>query len=436
MTDQSLAERFAGLPEARRKRILASLSERERAALEYCWEFWARPKQLEPAGDWRVWLLLSGRGYGKSRCGAEWVRKLIEQGAASRVALVAATASDARSVVVEGESGLLSVCPAWNRPLFEPTKRRLTWPSGAIATLYSAEEPDRLRGPQHDAAWADELGAWRYPEAWDQLMFGLRLGTDPRVVVTTTPRPTPIIRQLATEPTTFVTRGSTYENRAHLAPGFLQEIERRYAKTRLGRQEIFGEILDDHPGALFQRADIEAARVRDAAPLLRIVVAIDPAVSSGESSNETGIVVVGLGTDGHAYVLDDLSGRYTPYEWARKAVTAYHDKRADRVVAEKNQGGALVESNLRTVDPRIPYKGVTASRGKQTRAEPIAALYEQGRVHHVGYFAALEDQMVCWEPGAPGADSPDRVDALVWGITELVLDSQPVARDWEHLPPA
>ena len=691
---------------------------------------------------------------------------LVETGRASRIGLVAATSADARDVVVEGESGLLNVCPPWNRPAYEPSKRRLTWPSGAIATLYSADEPDRLRGPQHDAAWClvgetmvtmgdgtprpirdvavgdmvatpvgprrvvgsamtrrqaevfrlslsdgravvatadhpifvvgvgfvpmnrlergmrtcvigafdgagergtcgaaditrrtsvctakyggahtgrflrdttcttstrtsptidlktsccsaslntarctrkltsgriergpswqatrhsvrhassarvtgsspaldvaptievarstrrvtarrsastrrgpfdskgsdasardaaprspqrsafrsiarsgatrgrprieaprasreswrapsvaahsraheatrgsaradadyaftpaivsvkrlneprdvfdiavdgarvffangvlvhncDELAAWRYPDAWDQLMFGLRLGQDPRVVVTTTPRPTPLVRQLVTASTTHTTRGSTYENRAHLAPGFLAEIERRYGQTRIGRQEIYGEILDDNPGALFHRADIERGRVREAPTLIRIIVAIDPAVSSDETSDETGIVVVGLGTDMHAYVLDDVSGRYTPAAWARRAIAAFHSHRADRIVAEVNQGGALVEANLRTVDPRIPYKAVRASRGKAIRAEPVAALYEQGRVHHVGVLAALEDQLVGWDP-TTAVKSPDRLDALVWGVTELLVEAQPVSRQLENLPP-
>jgi phage terminase large subunit-like protein len=385
-----------------------------------------------------------------TRTGAEWIRSLVESGRASRVALVAATAADARDVVVEGESGLLAISPPWNRPLYEPSRRRLTWRNGAIASLYSADEPDRLRGPQHDAAWTDELAAWRYPEAWDQLMFGLRLGTDPRVVVTTTPRPTPLIRQLISLPTTVVTRGTTYENRAHLAEAFYESIVRQYEGTRLGQQELLAELLDDNPGALFRRNDIESGRVREAPPLVRIVVAIDPAVSHGESANETGIVVVGLGVDGHAYILSDLSGRLSPYEWARAAVDAYHGHRADRIVAEKNQGGALVESNLRTVDPRIPYKGVTATRGKTTRAEPVAALYEQGRVHHVGCFPKLEDQMCAWDPSgqvarsrresaaasANRSTSPDRMDALVWGLTELLVEAQPVIRDFDNLPPA
>lgn len=430
----SLAQRFATLPETKRKKILSSLSAKERAALEYTWEWWARPNQLEPDGDWRVWLLLSGRGSGKTRAGAEWVRKIIEKGRASRVALVAATAADARDVVTEGDSGLLNICPRWNRPIYEPSKRRLTWPSGAIATLYSADEPDRLRGPQHDAAWADEVAAWRYPEAWDQLMFGLRLGEDPRVVATTTPRPTPLIRSLVASATTYVTRGSTYENRAHLAAGFLAEIERRYANTRLGRQEIHGEILDDNPGAIFHVADIEKGRVREAPSLVRIVVGVDPALSTNAQSDLTGIVVVGLGVDGHAYVVSDVSGKYTPAEWARRVIAAYHAQRADRIVVEKNAGGDLVVSNLRTCDPRVPIKTVHASRGKAIRAEPVAALYEQGRVHHVGVFAALEDEMIAWD-ASTSEKSPDRMDALVWATWELMLEPQFVRREIENLPP-
>jgi predicted phage terminase large subunit-like protein len=366
------------------------------------------------------------------------------------VALVAATAADARDVVVEGESGLLAICPPWCRPHYEPSKRRLTWPNGAIATTYSADEPDRLRGPQHDAAWADELAAWRYPEAWDQLQFGLRLGTDPRLIVATTPRPTPIIRGLLAASSTHVTRGSTYENRDNLAAAFFEQIIAKYEGTRLGRQELLAEVLDDNPGALFLLFHIERTRVRACPPLCRIVVAIDPAISSNATSDETGIIVVGLGYDGHAYVLDDLSGRYTPAEWARRAVEAYHKYEADRLVAEVNQGGELVVANIRTVDSTVPVKTVRASRGKQVRAEPVAALYEQGRVHHVGFLGALEDQMCAWDPSAPAtrarasaagtpgdsrSKSPDRLDALVWGVTELLLDLMPVLRDLENLPP-
>jgi phage terminase large subunit-like protein len=442
------------LSERERAAILKALTPKERDRLQYLWEFWARPKQLAPEGDWRVWLLCAGRGFGKTRVGAEWVRKRASADANARIALVAPTAADVRDVVVEGESGILAVSPPSERPLYEPSKRRLSWPNGAIATLYSADEPDRLRGPQHSDAWADELSSWRYPEAWDQLQFGLRLGLDPRIVVTTTPRPTPLIKDLIASPSTFTTRGTTYENAANLAPVFLESIERKYAQTRLGRQEIFAEVLSDNPGALFFASQIERLRVRRAPRLLRIVVAIDPAVSNNPTSDETGIVVVGLGVDMHAYVLADLSGRYTPAEWARRAVVAFHHYQADRIVAEVNQGGALVESNLRTVDPRVPFKAVRASRGKAIRAEPVAGLYEQGRVHHVGVFAPLEDQMCSYDPLTAGSapkrvkdsrrdpspsamlsKSPDRFDALVWGVTEVMVEAQPSRRNFTHLPP-
>ena len=420
------------MPESRRAAILASLTAEERSRLLYLWRVWARPKQLTPPGDWLVWLILAGRGFGKSRTGAEWVRENVTAGKAARIALVADTAADAREVMVEGESGILATSPPWFRPTYEPSKRRLTWPNGAIATTYSAEEPDQLRGPQHDLAWADELAKWRYPDAWDQLRFGLRLGRDPRVIVTTTPRPTPIIRSLISEATTHVTRGATHENRANLAPAFLATVVARYEGTRLGRQELYAEILDDVPGALWKRDTIDSARVREAPALRRIVVAIDPAVTSGEASDETGIVVVGVSHDGHGYVLDDASGRHTPNEWARIAVAKLDAWRADRIVAEVNNGGDLVETNIRTVRRNAPFTAVRASRGKATRAEPVAALYEQGKVHHVGMLATLEDQLCSWEPSA--AKSPDRLDALVWGLSNLMLGEAEPARGVGQAP--
>lgn len=392
----------------------------------------ARPNQRPPAGDWRTLLILAGRGFGKTRTGAEWVRDLVENHGSRRVALVAPTAADARDVMIEGESGILAVSPGWDRPRYEPSKRRLTWPNGAIATFYSADEPERLRGPQHDAAWCDELASWRHPEAWDMLMFGLRLGADPRVVVTTTPRPTRLLRSLVEDPAVAVTRGTTYENRANLAPGFLDQIVRKYEGTLLGRQEIAAEILDDLPGVLWSRRLIEAARVRTVPPLARVVVAIDPAGTSGPDADETGIIVAGRDSAGHAWVLADLSGRYRPTEWARTAVAAYHAHHADRIVAEVNNGGEMVEAILRVIDANLPFAPVHAARGKVTRAEPVAALYEQGRVHHLGAFPQLEDQMCGLirggydGGGGPGrARSPDRVDALVWALTDLVLVPMP-----------
>lgn len=322
--------------------------------------------------------------------------------------------------MVEGESGILAIAPPWFVPKYEPSNRRVVWPNGAIATTFSADEPDRLRGPQHDAAWCDELAAWRYKEAWDNMLLGLRLGVDPRVVVTTTPKNTPLYRSVLKRPTTVVTRGTTYENIANLAPGFAEDIITQYEGTRLGRQELYAELLDDAEGALWNRQMLEALRVQEAPQLVRVVVAVDPAVTAGAESSETGIIVAGLGTDWHGYVLDDRTVRASPDGWGRRAVDAYHEWGADRVVAEVNQGGDMVEHVIRTVDATVSYKAVRASRGKQTRAEPISALYEQGRVHHVGYFAHLEDQMCSWEPGL---ESPDRMDALVWAITELMLDA-------------
>ena len=394
----------------------------------------ARPSQRPPDGDWRIWLLLAGRGFGKTRTGAEWVRGLVDTRRAGRIALVAPTAADARDVMVEGESGLLAVSPPWNRPIYEPSKRRLTWPGGAIATTYSADEPERLRGPQHDAAWADELAVWRYPQAWDMLLLGLRLGADPRAVVTTTPRPGRLIAELLGDPSVTVTRGTTFENMDNLAPAFIRQIIARYRGTRLERQEIYAEVLSDLPGALWTQAGLETMRVKQVAELARVVVGIDPAVSAGAGANETGIVVAGRGCDGHAYVLDDLSMHGTPFAWAQKAVAAYHKWRAVRIVAEVNQGGEMIESLLRTVDPVIAYRAVRASRGKLARAEPVAALYEQGRCHHVGLFPELEEQMCAFgalsKAGRDAGPGLDRVDALVWALTDLMLSRPITPRIW------
>lgn len=389
------------------------------------WPRHARPNQLPPPGRWQTWLIRAGRGFGKTRAGAEWVRAQIESGRCKRMHLVAPTSADVRDTMVEGVSGILSVCPPWNRPVYEPSKRRLTWPNGSVAILFSSEEPDRLRGPQCDGAWADELAAWKRPETWDQLLFGLRLGENPQVCVTTTPRPTKIIKDLLVSPTTVETRGTTYENRDNLAPAFFERIVRQYEGTRLGRQEIEAVILDDNPGALWQRGTIERGRVTQPPVLTRIVVAIDPSGSSNEGAAEAGIVCAGKGVDGQGYVLSDRTLRGTPREWASEAVAEYHARQADRIVAEVNYGGEMVRMTVQTIDPAVPYKDVRASRGKQVRAEPIAALYEQNRVHHVGALPQLEDECCEWEPGAP---SPNRMDALVWALTELMLD--PAASDY------
>lgn len=366
----------------------------------------------------------------------------ISEGKAQRIALVAATAADVRDTVVEGQSGILACSPPWYEPKYEPSKRRLTWPrlrtkGGSLgpevrATTFSADEPDRLRGPQHDTALADELAAWFYDEAWAQLMFGLRLGDDPRVCVATTPRPTPIIRELLRDSSTVVTRGSTYDNRANLAPAFLTSIVKKYEGTRLGRQELHAEILDDAPGALWKRDQLDALRVASVPEFRTIVVAVDPAVTSGEDSDETGILVAGLGEDSHGYVLEDLSGKYTPDEWATKVVSAVDRWNADRVVVETNQGGDLAVNNVRTKRRALPVRKIHASRGKRLRAEPVAALYEQGRVHHKGGFAQLEDELCQWEPGV-SPDSPNRLDAMVYALTELMVDHDPKPSKSSHV---
>jgi phage terminase large subunit-like protein len=411
---------------------MARWSAKAQTEFPYAWgEWWARANQLPPAGDWLVWLMLAGRGFGKTRAGAEWCRMQIAAGH-GRLALVAATAADVRDVMIEGQSGILAISPPWARPQYEPSKRRLVWSNGAQATAYSADEPERLRGPQHDAAWCDEIGAWRYPEAWDMLMFGLRLGPHPRVCVTTTPRPTKLIRELLTASTTTVTRGSTFDNQSNLPASFFDQILRRYEGTRLGRQEIYAELLEDVPGALWTHESIE----RDRLPygyrlpnLQRVVVAIDPAMTSGEDADETGIIVAGKDWNGHGYVLADVSGHYQPIEWARAAIAQYSnpERKADRIVAEINAGGEMVENTIRMVDPNVAYTPVHASRGKVIRAEPVSALYEQRRIHHVGNFPELEAQMTSFtvDIDRDMAGSPDRVDALVWAFSELLVEPAP-----------
>ncbi|MDR3473355.1 MAG: terminase family protein [Devosia sp.] len=395
------------------------------------WRFLARVAQIAPEGDWQTWLILAGRGFGKTRTGAEWVREQVKEGI-GRLHLIAPTASDARDVMVEGESGILSVCWAGDktlkgeiigRPSYEPSKRRLTWANGAIATLFSAEEPERLRGPQCEAMWCDELAAWQYlRETWDMAMFGLRLGTRPRTCITTTPKPLKLLREIMASPGTVVTRGSTFDNRANLAAAFLTKIVSKYEGTRLGRQELNAEFMEEAEGALWSRAMVEAAARSGPWPdMKRIVVAVDPAITNKEDSAETGIVGAGLGFDDRGYVLADRSGRMSPGGWAEAAVSLYRELMADRIVAEGNQGGDLVAFTIHTVDPSVPVEIVHASRGKAARAEPVQGLYEQGRVSHLVPLPELEDQMVNWEP-LSGLPSPDRLDALVWALTSLMIE--------------
>ena len=386
------------------------------------WNESGREDQYGRKGDWAVWLLMAGRGFGKTRAGAEWVRERVVSGAGRRIALVGRTPDDVRNVMVEGVSGLLRVSPPWFMPKYEPSKRKLTWPNGATAFGFSSYEPDRLRGPQFDTAWCDELASWKHArETWDNLQFGLRLGRDPRCAVTTTPKPVGLLRELAGRDDVWVTRGSTYENRENLASEYIERLRRRYEGTRTGRQEIYAELLDESEDALWRRDWIESARVRVAPELVRVVVAVDPAVSSRPGSAETGIVVAGVDEDGHAYVLEDASGRMSPDGWARRAIGMLDKHGADRIIGEANNGGDLVEHTLRTAyEGRVvPYRSVRASRGKYSRAEPVSALYEQGKAHHVGRLDALEDQMCVWSPGSEG--SADRLDALVWAVTEVAL---------------
>ena len=426
---------LASLPAAKRKEFLSRLTPRELEILKYDWQLWARPEQIAPVGDWNTWLILAGRGSGKTKAGAEWVRSCVcgptplSRGTYERFALVAETAADARDVLVDGPSGILAVHPSAFRPRYEPSKRRLSWPNGSIGTLYNATEPDQLRGPQHDAAWCDELAKWRYAqETWDMLQFGLRLGTDPRQVITTTPRPIRLIRDFLKREGhgIHVTRGSTFDNRANLAAKFFEAMVARYEGTRLGRQELNAEILDDAAGSLWTRALLDAHRLpvgQTPPEMQRIVIGVDPAAKASaenDRTSETGIVVAGLGADGRGYVLDDASCRLSPAGWARKTVAVFDRYEADAIVVEINQGGAMVETVLRAERCGLPLRQVRASRGKTVRAEPIAALYEQGRVSHVGSLPALEDQMVLFTPfGIEGDGAADRVDALVWALSDL-----------------
>jgi len=402
------------------KNALDSLTDKEIIFLPYDWQgIWARDKQLLPAGNWFVWLLMAGRGFGKTRTGSETIRIWKDQ--VPIIHLVGETAADARDVMIEGESGILSVSPNHDRPLYEPSKRRITWKNGAIANVFSAEDPEQLRGPHCYKAWADELAKWRYPDAWDQLVLGAQLGENPQIIVTTTPRPTDLVKNLIEEKDTHLTVGTTYENKSNLSKKFLEKIIKRYEGTRLGDQELLAKILEDIEGALWNMALIEKNRVSKAPVMKRIVVAIDPATTAKKTSNETGIIVCGLGVDNLGYVLEDLSGIYTPNGWAKKAVNAYYDWKADRIIGEVNNGGDLIENTLRGLDDSIPYKSVWATRGKIIRAEPVFAMYERDEIKHVGIFEGLETQMTTWN-AKEGAKSPDRVDGLVWGFTELKVE--------------
>lgn len=427
----STAERFARLPAKERKKILGDLSDEEIDGLRWDWKFWARPNQLPPEHDrWRTWLYLAGRGSGKTRSGAEWIRSIVcgrtpmAAGAYSRIALIGETRQDVREVMIEGVSGIMAVHPPGFRPLYNPSKGKLVWPNGAVAHCFNGTEPDQLRGPQFDAAWVDELAKIRLlQEVYDQLQLGLRLGVRPRQMITTTPRPLKKIRELLNDPLTHVTRGSSYDNAANLAPAYLNELRKKYEGTRLGRQEVYAEILDDNPYALWQASWIERTRIDVRPELKEVVVAIDPPVTTSGEADECGLIVAGKGYNDEFYVLADASQRgLSPSQWASMAVGLFYTWSADRIIAEANQGGDLVREVIQKHDMMSPVRTVRATKGKVTRAEPISALYEQERVHHVGRFDVLEDQMCDFTSDFDRKQmgySPDRVDALVWALTDL-----------------
>lgn len=412
--------------------FINQLTPKELFALGQDWELAARTEQLPPDGDWLTWLILGGRGAGKTRAGSEWVHdaamagNLMNNGSQpklkyGRIALVAETLADAREVMVDGQSGILNIASR-HRPVFETSRRRILWPNGAIAQIFSSEDPESLRGPQFDLAWCDELCKWRYcQETWDMLQFGLRLGSRPRQLVTTTPRPLELLKSIIADPLTAMTHMRTGDNRDNLASSFLQTVSNRYASTRLGRQELGGEIIEDQEGALWQRKQLEELRIKEPPELTRIVVAIDPPISAGAKNSCCGIVVAGVDKYGQAVVLEDgsIEGA-SPSQWAAQAVRLYHEFEADMVVAEVNQGGDMVRSVLQASEASLPIQMVRATRGKWLRAEPIAALYEQGKVAHLAGFSKLEDQMCNFV--ATGGQSPDRLDALVWALTALMLN--------------
>lgn len=429
---RSIAEQVAALSEEERQEIIGKLTPEQLSDLQYDWNFWGRPTQHEPKVPYFCWLCLAGRGWGKTDTGAHWVIEKVEAARRAkkpiRIALVAETAADARDVMVEGESGIMAASHPDFMPVYQPTRRRLIWPDGSIAMTFSGDEPGQLRGPQFHYAWVDELAKYTYPDdTWDNLEFGLRLGDNPQVIVTTTPRPIPIVINLYDDPMTVVTTGSSYENISNLAPKYIQRVIHKYEGTRLGQQELHAQILRDVPGALWSIGLIGATRVRpeNVPEIVRFVVAVDPAVSSTDDSNETGIIVIGKGVNGHGYVFKDASGVLSSYAWARTACKEYEHWKAGRIIGEVNNGGDLVRVNVHNYDPNVKFRAITATKSKGKRAEPIAGLYEQGKMHHVGYFPDLETQMTLItvdEYLGPG--SPDRLDALVWGAHDIMLGAQ------------
>lgn len=431
---RSWADWLSSQERLEREAFVAGLSSNAALALEWLFEVWALPgHQMAPPPPWRTWVILGGRGAGKTRAGSEWVRAVVEgatplqAGECRRLALIGDTVDQVREVMIEGPSGLRAVTPPDRRPVYEAGRKRLVWPNGAEAFAFSARRPEALRGPQFDAAWCDELAKWdKGRQVWDQLQLALRLGRSPRQVVTTTPRPSELLSDILLAGDTVLASAPTEANRKNLSPEFLAAMENRFGGTDVARQELHGELLTEVPGALWSRRTLEAGRGR-APELRRIVVAVDPPATSGPTADECGIVVAGIDDAEIVWVLEDRSEQgLQPLDWARKAVEAYRDHAADRIVAEGNQGGDMILALMEQVDRAVPVKKVTATRGKRVRAEPVAALYDRGRVRHVRAFAALEDQMCAFD-GRRAGGSPDRVDALVWAVTELALGPAPPA---------
>lgn len=418
---RSPKQRFLALPLDTQRAYIDSLTDAEAHALIDSWWWTARPEQSTPEGAWTVWLMLMGRGSGKTRAAAEFIVDQVKHHGYRRVALVGRTAADVRDVMVTGKSGILAIARLRGLDAHhEPSKRLVTFGNGAIATTYSADAGDQLRGPEHDLAWADELAAWPQnkgnADAWANLMFGLRIGDHPRVVASTTPRPTVLIKQLASDPNTAVSRSSTMANADNLAPSFIEEIKRRYEGTRLWRQEVNGEVLDDVEGALWTWSMIEDHRVQSPPALQRIVIAVDPATTTRDNSDYTGVCVAGLGFDGDCYILHSEQLKLSPSGWASRVLALFDQYGADKIIAETNQGGQMVEHTIHSVNRNAPIKTIHASRGKQVRAEPVAALAEQGRIHHVGTHRDLEDQLVVFPVAA---EHDDLVDSTVYAVTEL-----------------
>jgi phage terminase large subunit-like protein len=412
--------------------FLTTLDETALETFQASWEFFIQPHQEPPRGDWTTWLVLGGRGAGKTRTGAEWVRAWARGGSAvSPIALIGETEHDAREVMVEGVSGLMKVHQNDDRPRWIPSRRRLEWRNGAVAQVFSAEDPESLRGPQFAAAWCDELAKWRHAEAtFDMLQFGLRLGGRPRQVITTTPRPIALIRRLIADPKTALTQAGTVANARNLPPAFFDAVVARYAGTRLGRQELDGEIVEERADALWTRAGIEACRVAAAPPLARIVVAVDPPVSESKRADACGLIAAGRAADGAIYVVaDETVAGAAPGLWARKAVALWRRLEADALIVEVNQGGDMVRTVIGQADPTVPVTAIRARKGKWLRAEPVALMYEQGKVKHAGTFPELEDEMCDFGlDGLSSGRSPDRLDALVHAVTALSFGARPGPR--------